>query len=259
MVGRSSYVGTSYPRVSEPPNGNAGAVNGSAPRPAGRGQRVLVIDNNLLTAQTVVVALSQLDFSARFALPTTPEHVRELGTWQPDVAVLDIDSVKSIAALACIRALRTAGVPVAVVTGDLDAPLASESLHAGAISVVHKGAPLDELVEILLRIVDGGDVLTDQVRRRLMERPRRLAPFEVLTYREKFVLSQIMEGQCAEAIASGSCVSISTVRSQIKAILQKLGVNSQLAAASMARQVGWTFAGAQDPGVGAVESGTATA
>jgi DNA-binding CsgD family transcriptional regulator len=34
-------------------------------------------------------------------------------------------------------------------------------------------------------------------------------------------------------------VSISTVRSQIKSILQKLGVNSQLAAVAMARQAGW--------------------
>jgi len=36
-------------------------------------------------------------------------------------------------------------------------------------------------------------------------------------------------------------VSISTVRSQIKAILQKLGVNSQLAATALVQQAGWTL------------------
>jgi DNA-binding CsgD family transcriptional regulator len=35
-------------------------------------------------------------------------------------------------------------------------------------------------------------------------------------------------------------VSESTVRSQIRSIFQKLGVNSQLRAVSLARQVGWT-------------------
>ena len=50
-----------------------------------------------------------------------------------------------------------------------------------------------------------------------------------------------MEGHCAEDIAKAAFVSISTVRSQIKAILLKLGVNSQLAAVAMARRAGWSL------------------
>ena len=50
-----------------------------------------------------------------------------------------------------------------------------------------------------------------------------------------------MEGHCAEEIANAAFVSISTVRSQIKAILQKLGVNSQLAAVALARRAGWSL------------------
>ena len=56
----------------------------------------------------------------------------------------------------------------------------------------------------------------------------------MLTDREKFVLAELIEGHCAEEIANAAYVSISTVRSQIKAILQKLGVNSQLAAVAQA-------------------------
>ena len=50
-----------------------------------------------------------------------------------------------------------------------------------------------------------------------------------------------MEGHNAEEIAKAGYVSISTVRSQIKAILQKLGVNSQLAAVAIARRTGWSL------------------
>jgi len=61
-----------------------------------------------------------------------------------------------------------------------------------------------------------------------------------LTEREQSVLAELMEGHCAEEIAKAAFVSISTVRSQIKAILQKLGVNSQLAAVALTRRAGWS-------------------
>jgi DNA-binding CsgD family transcriptional regulator len=54
-------------------------------------------------------------------------------------------------------------------------------------------------------------------------------------------LGELMEGHCAEEIANAAFVSISTVRSQIKAILHKLGVNSQLAAVALARRNGWSL------------------
>ena len=64
--------------------------------------------------------------------------------------------------------------------------------------------------------------------------------FDDLTEREQSVLAELMEGHCAEEIAKAAFVSISTVRSQIKAILQKLGVNSQLAAVALTRRAGWS-------------------
>ena len=69
----------------------------------------------------------------------------------------------------------------------------------------------------------------------------RLPHFGDLTERERFVLAELMEGHCAEEIAHAAFVSVSTVRSQIKAILQKLGVSSQLAAVALARRAGWSL------------------
>jgi DNA-binding NarL/FixJ family response regulator len=48
-----------------------------------------------------------------------------------------------------------------------------------------------------------------------------------------------MAGEPAESIAEHSFVSLATVRSQIRAILQKLDVRSQLAAVALARDAGW--------------------
>ena len=65
--------------------------------------------------------------------------------------------------------------------------------------------------------------------------------FATLTDRESVVLAELLEGHCAEEIAKAAFLSISTIRSQIKSILQKLGVNSQLAAVALARRAGWSL------------------
>jgi DNA-binding NarL/FixJ family response regulator len=70
-------------------------------------------------------------------------------------------------------------------------------------------------------------------------RSRLLGPFEELTARERYVLARLIDGRCAEAIAADAYVSLSTVRSQIRSILRKLGVNSQLEAVALARRAGW--------------------
>jgi DNA-binding NarL/FixJ family response regulator len=60
-----------------------------------------------------------------------------------------------------------------------------------------------------------------------------------LTRREQEVLTQLMLGRPVAEIAALSVVSEATVRSQVKSILAKLEVSSQLRAVGMAHQVGW--------------------
>lgn len=87
---------------------------------------------------------------------------------------------------------------------------------------------------------------SDQLRRLLRQQRKdhaeRLAPFARLSPRERDVLSHLVEGRSAEAIAAAGYVSLSTVRSQIRAVLGKLEVNSQLAAVAAVRAAGWTGA-----------------
>jgi two-component system, NarL family, nitrate/nitrite response regulator NarL len=55
-----------------------------------------------------------------------------------------------------------------------------------------------------------------------------------------------MNGRTASEIADERVVSLATVRSQIRAILLKLDVSSQLAAVAMAHRARWTGATADD-------------
>ena len=75
-----------------------------------------------------------------------------------------------------------------------------------------------------------------------LERARQqaqLAPFERLSEREAEVLGEIAQGHSVSAIARASVVSEATVRSQVRSILTKLGVGSQLEAAALAHGSGW--------------------
>ncbi len=48
-----------------------------------------------------------------------------------------------------------------------------------------------------------------------------------------------MDGMSAEEIAEADFVALTTIRSQIRAVLHKLGVCSQLAAVAKANRAGW--------------------
>jgi DNA-binding NarL/FixJ family response regulator len=61
----------------------------------------------------------------------------------------------------------------------------------------------------------------------------------MLTPRERQVLGRLIEGNSVRDIARANVVSEATVRTQVKSILGKLEVSSQLAAVGLAHQVGW--------------------
>lgn len=56
-----------------------------------------------------------------------------------------------------------------------------------------------------------------------------------------------MDGMTVERIAVESVVSAGTVRTQVKSILAKLGVNSQLQAVALASRAGWAARGPDQP------------
>jgi DNA-binding NarL/FixJ family response regulator len=269
-LGVSSATGT-WPAHAVPgSNGSAGTLRTPGPTAlpvvlpdrerhapaAGDAPRVLVLDGNLLTAEAISLALSQLAYVTRFVVPVTPAHLRDVVGWLPRLALLDIDSVEPATGIECVAVLRAEGVPVAVMGGRSDDVLLGECVDAGAACVIDKASPIAALSRDITRLLAGEVVLREDRRLALAgtyrqesrARRDRLAPFAVLTGREQHVLAELMEGHTADAIARRASVSTSTVRSQIKAVLQKLGVNSQLAAAAMASQAGWSLDPDRRPG-----------
>jgi DNA-binding NarL/FixJ family response regulator len=250
-------------------SGTGEPVSGGAPRPAINADtrtspdartralpgdhviaRVLVIDDHELFSTALAMALCQHGFDAHQVAPTSLDAVlaaaRRLA---PGLAVLDLclddgAAGSQLTGLDLVAPLRSIGWTVLVITGNRDRPGEAAAIASGAICAVRKSTGFDDLLQIVETAAAGKPVMSEaerggwltlhiayQAERRAVE--RRLA---TLTAREREVLALLADGNRAGSIAETLVVSMATVRAQIRTILAKLEVNSQLEAVALVHQ-----------------------
>jgi DNA-binding NarL/FixJ family response regulator len=211
--------------------------------------RVVVVEDHQLLVTTLALALSQRGVEVHTPVDHAPDTI--VGTVRslaPVLVLLDLDLGPALGSgLDLIRDLIDAGGRVVMMTGVADRTRLAECLEAGAIGIVSKTEGFGDLVDAVTRAAAGEELLTNRERQGLIQElgdrravdHQRSAPFASLSPREQVVLAGLVAGQSAEAIAEQSYVSLPTVRTQIRSILVKLGVRSQLAAVALARDAGW--------------------
>jgi DNA-binding NarL/FixJ family response regulator len=150
----------------------------------------------------------------------------------PDVVLMDIN-LPGMTGIECVRALRaraTTSQIVMLTTFD-DAALVFESLKAGASGYILKRAALEELLAAIRDVAAGGAPMTGAIARKVVQYFGQRGPapeVEALTSREREVLVALSQGQQYKEIADTLAISINTVRKHIKAIYEKLHVNTRL-------------------------------
>ncbi len=217
------------------------------PDAAGIPARILVAGSDLL-ADALASALETYGFATMNVVATLGEIDGGID-WRPDLVVLDARSLDIPSGSALIDGFRQADVHVCVIDAADNSDRANAWSQAGTSALIDKRDPFDHLFRAITTVLRSR-FLAQTTPRYLAtltmtpsdeRRQERLELFSTLTEREQGVLAELIEGNCAEDIAKAAFVSISTVRTQIKAILQKLGVSSQLAAVAMARRAGWSL------------------
>jgi RNA polymerase sigma factor (sigma-70 family) len=210
--------------------------------------RVGVASDLSLVAETICAALGSRSLDASLVTWQDPGATDEPTVWWtpsteggrsgPDMILLVCDvSTPSRLDQALDRGRRCA-VPWVVMAESPRGPAWGAVLEAGARAVVPSTISLSELVEVLdavlrdeapMGVVERVGLLHEwwaarDDRERLRERMSTLSP------REQEVLSMLYEGTTVRAIADRLGVSEATVRSQVKSVLRKLSVDSQLGA-----------------------------
>jgi DNA-binding NarL/FixJ family response regulator len=217
------------------------------------GAPVLLVDDHSLFAQSVEIGLRAAGLSARRVEPRSAAHiVAECSSEDGAIVLLDLrlgtgaDGVP-IDGLDLVAPITDAGCRVVVMTGETGDGTWGTAVERGALTVLPKDCDLETLVQVLATVHAGRPVLHEgrrqdllaAARRERAEEERRLAPFRSLSPREDEVLRRLAVGSPAAAIAAAAYVSEATVRTQIRAVLTKLGVTSQLQAVALARRAGW--------------------
>ncbi|HEU5035377.1 MAG TPA: response regulator transcription factor [Nocardioides sp.] len=218
--------------------------------------RILLVEDHALFAESLDLALTMEGYDVhRFSPPdgsgtgpgSTAALIAAAVGLRPRIVLLDLDLGAFADGTDLIHPLARSGANVVVVTASTDRARWGECVRYGARAVISKTRPLNDIMSVVRRIHHGLPVMSHEEREELLrawhsQRTQQQAVrrrLSNLTQREREVLGQLMEGRQVREIARTRYVSEATVRTQVKSILAKLEVSSQLAAVGLARTAGW--------------------
>ncbi len=216
------------------------------------GTQIAMVEDHALFAEALAIALEMeghqvrripLPEQARNSLSLLPQILRA----QPKIVLLDLDLGSAGSGVHLVEPITQAGIDVVVVTGSAERSRWGESVANGARLVLPKSSELNAILAAIRRIHEGLPVMNSEERRQLLDawhserRDGQIArqKLERLTRREAEVLGHLHQGRQVREIAKMSFVSEATVRTQVKSVLTKLEVSSQIAAVGVAHQAGW--------------------
>jgi DNA-binding NarL/FixJ family response regulator len=231
--------------VTGDPAASEGAADADRTRP------VLIIDDHELFSTALGIALRGEGLDASMLLvDDLPEFLARPGVRPGGLAVLDLDlgrdrAGRRVDGVDLVEELRSRGWTVLVVTASADGSTIAAALARGAVGYVPKSSTFEMLLGTVVAATQGSTVMPESERLGWLERyhhgqvrdrelSRRLAR---LTPREREVLELLGAGMRAAAIAEHFVVTLPTVRTQIRSILSKLGVRSQLEAVAQFRRL----------------------
>ncbi|MDJ1640028.1 MULTISPECIES: LuxR C-terminal-related transcriptional regulator [Streptomyces] len=192
--------------------------------------RVVIAEDNALLREGLVLLLRSSGHEVAGVAATGPEILPLLLDQRPDAAVLDVRMPPDFrdeglrAALAAREQLP--GLPVLVLSQYVEETYAAELLGGGARGVGYllkdRVGRVDEFLDALGRVADGGTALDPEVVTELMSRRRRDDPLAALTPREREVLHLMAEGHDNATIARSLVVTERSVHKHIGNVFTKL-------------------------------------
>jgi DNA-binding NarL/FixJ family response regulator len=176
------------------------------------------------------------DMSCTGAFPSAEDAMDRLPAAAPDVVLMDIN-LPGMNGIECVRQLRAKKIDpqIVMLTTFDDATSVFESLKAGASGYVLKRSPAAEILSAIRDVAAGGAPMSGAIARKVVQFFGQHGPapeVQTLTDREREVLVALSQGQQYKEIADTLGISINTVRKHIKAIYEKLHVNTRLDAVS---------------------------
>ncbi len=195
----------------------------------------IVEDDTRLREILVRYFAGQQDFACLCAYPNAEAALAGIPLNPPDVVLMDIN-LPGMSGIECVPRLRAAlpSVKIIMLTVFEDSEQVFKSLSAGAFGYLVKSNRPAKILQAIREVYDGGSPMSGHIARMVVQSFERRAstPDETATLapRELEVLHGLSCGQPYKQIAGNLGISLSTVRTYIQRIYEKLHVSSQTAA-----------------------------
>ena len=204
--------------------------------------RVVVADDHPLYREGVVralVATGQIEVLAE--AEDGREALRHIEELKPDVAVLDY-KLPELDGLQVTHAIVRDELPtrVLMLSAFTESGIVYKALQTGVAGYLPKEARRQQIADAVLSCARGDNVVPPEVAAGLVSEIRLRATNDApaLTERERQVLKSIADGKSLPQIASELYLGVTTVKTHVQHLYEKLGVSDRAAAVAEAMRRG---------------------
>jgi DNA-binding NarL/FixJ family response regulator len=196
--------------------------------------RVLLADDHRIVREGLRSLLNeQPDIEVIAEAGDGQEAIRLAQKMSPIVVVMDINmpNLNGIEATSEIIA-TVPGVKVVALSMYADVRFVMRALKAGALGYVLKDCAVEELNQAIHTVAANQTYLSPKIAQMVLEKyinqlqDDDCSPFSTLTARERAVLQLLAEGKSTKQIAVYLCLSVKTIETHRKKIMDKLNIHS---------------------------------
>ena len=195
------------------------------------GTRVAIAEDDVLLREGLASLLERSGFEVVGQVGNGTELVVVVRQQLPDLVVVDIrmpptHSTEGLEAAQAIRQERPE-TAILLLSAHVEVEHAMQLLASGhGVGYLLKSriTDVDEFIDTLERVANGGSVVDPALVQELVGARRRHDPLAALTEREREVLSLVAEGRSNAGVAHQLWVTEGTVEKHVSSILSKLGL-----------------------------------
>lgn len=203
--------------------------------------RVMLVDDHAVFRETLAVGLSHSpNVEVVAEAGSTTECLQRLAAERVDVVLLDLSMPgRGGADLVAQITNRYKGTRVVILSAHPADQFVVRLIQQGASGYLHKTCSLQEVIAAIVKVHEGGLVLGDELAELIARTKQGTAdgplPHESLSNREYQVMERLVAGAGVSDIAQEMNLSVKTISTYRKRLLEKLGVqsNSELVSYAM--------------------------
>jgi DNA-binding NarL/FixJ family response regulator len=194
-------------------------------------KRLLIVDDHAVVRHGIKVACEAHGFEVIASASNVSEARSAIAALAPDVVIVDINLPDGTGfdLIHWIRKIDSE-LPVVVLSLNDSHEYINSARKVGANSYINKSAPIEELMAAVDFAIHSPRTFSSTIKP---------SPYEyALTARELDVLSLIAKGLSNLQISTQLHISVSTVKTHVSSILQKLCAENRVGAIKVARESG---------------------